>query len=217
MTRYGIDLLIMMENSGRSLALVAKHMLRNRVEGKRIGCLIGKGNNGGGGLVAARHLHNWGATVKCILALPAEKMKEAPARQLRILENIGVEVELWKGTVDLEEYDLLVDALIGYNLKGDPEPPLSDIISASNVSRTPILALDLPSGLDATTGQPYNPCIVATSTLTLMLPKRGLIARNARRFVGRLYLADISAPLSLYQKLGAKKPLFRGNSIIRLC
>lgn len=215
-TRYGIDLPIMMENAGKSLALLVKRMLRNSLEGRRIACLIGKGNNGGGGVVAARHLYNWGAGVNCILAVPAEKMKKAAARQLTILRNIGVKAQLWKSTVDLESYDLLVDALIGYNLRGNPEPPFSQIISASEGSGTPILALDLPSGLDATTGKAYTPCVIATSTLTLMLPKKGLMARSARRFVGQLYLADISAPLALYRSFGVEGPLFTGNSIIRL-
>ncbi len=165
-TRYGIDLPIMMENAGKSLGLLAKRMLKNSVQGRRIACLIGKGNNGGGGLVAARHLHNWGARVNCILALSKEEMKEAPAKQLEILEKMRVEVGRWSGGIHLEAYDLLLDALIGYNLKGNPEPPFSEIISASNASGTPILTLDMPSGLNATTGQAYIPCIVGMGVAT---------------------------------------------------
>jgi NAD(P)H-hydrate epimerase len=217
---FGIDLLLMMENAGKSLALLAREMLGNvSTARRRIVCLIGKGNNGGGALVAARRLHNWGANVECILALPPEKMRDVPVKQFHILQRMGVISRVWdeESTIDFHaKYELIIDGLIGYNLRGNPEPPFGKIISAANESGVPILALDLPSGLDATTGRAFDPCIIAKSTLTLMLPKSGLKTRDAERFVGDLYLADISAPLVLYRKLGIADSLFSSDTIVRL-
>ncbi|MEE8187533.1 MAG: NAD(P)H-hydrate epimerase, partial [Nitrososphaerales archaeon] len=89
---YGIDLLIMMENAGKALAQLAKRTLSDFVEGKKIAVLTGKGNNGGGGLVAARHLHNWGASIHVILGADEGELKDAPRKQLEILRRIGVEI-----------------------------------------------------------------------------------------------------------------------------
>jgi NAD(P)H-hydrate epimerase len=113
--------------------------------------------------------------------------------------------------------DLVVDALIGYSLKGNPRPPVSEIIDAANESRTRILSLDLPSGLDATTGKAYEPCIVAHDRLTLALPKTGLMMDSARRYTGNLYLGDIGLPQELYLEMGLDVgDPFRDGDIVRV-
>jgi NAD(P)H-hydrate epimerase len=91
-----------------------------------------------------------------------------------------------------------MDAMLGYGAKEDPRPPVADWIQLANQSRRPILSLDSPSGLDTTTGIPGSPCIQASATLTLALPKTGLLAPRAKPFVGDLYLADIGVPTELY-------------------
>jgi NAD(P)H-hydrate epimerase len=97
---------------------------------------------------------------------------------------------------------VIIDALIGYHLRGKPRLPISDIIVTANSSQRMIVSLDLPSGLDATTGIQYSPCINATSTVTLALPKQGLMVNDAWKVVGELYLADIGIPSTVYQDLG---------------
>lgn len=211
---YQIELIQMMENAGRNLAELAKRKLGGKVTGKSIACLCGAGNNGGGGLVATRHLHNWGAEVSLVLAFEISRLKEIPAHQFKILTQMGLENRI---DSDLPEADLIIDALIGYGLSGDPRQPVAGWIGKANDSGTPILALDAPSGLDATTGFPGNPCIKATDTLTLALPKTGLITREVEDFVGELYLADISVPPELYQQMGIEVPnLFAEDSIIKV-
>jgi NAD(P)H-hydrate epimerase len=196
----GIELQQMMENAGRALAGRARAMLGGDAAGRRVTVLAGSGGNGGGGLVAGRRLALWGAEVTVVLAQPGESMAGVPAQQLAVIGRIGVPVH-GPGT-QLPTADLLVDALIGYSLTGAPRPPASSLIRAANAADTPILALDIPSGLDGDRGVPYEPCIVATATLTLALPKTGLLQTVAERYVGELHLADISVPPSVYHRMG---------------
>jgi NAD(P)H-hydrate epimerase len=213
---FGITLIQMMENAGRNLADLARRMLGGDVSGKRIAVLCGAGNNGGGGMVAARQLHNWGAGVTYKVIGDPGRMKETPAHQLRILEAMGLKNN---GTINLEGADLVIDALIGYGLTGDPRGPVAGWIERINASNRPVLALDAPSGLDTTIGKPGNPCIRATATLTLALPKTGLLTRQARPYVGELYLADIGVPPELYAapSLGLSvRDIFARDAIVRL-
>jgi NAD(P)H-hydrate epimerase len=211
---FRIELVQMMENAGRSLAELARRELGGQVAGRSIACLCGAGNNGGGGLVAARHLHNWGAEVVLVLAYETSRLKEVPAHQLNILTQVGVEAVL---KPDLYKADLIIDALIGYGLSGNPRQPVAGLIEKANNSGCPILALDAPSGLDTTTGVPGNPCIKANATLTLALPKIGLMTSKVEDYVGQLYLADISVPRELYQQMGIEVPnLFADDTILRV-
>ena len=107
---YGITLIQMMENAGRNLADLASRMLGGDVRGKRVAVFCGSGNNGGGGLVATRHLHNWGAEVLYKVIANPDRMKETPMHQLRILQAMGLKND---GVIDLEGVDLVIDALIG--------------------------------------------------------------------------------------------------------
>jgi NAD(P)H-hydrate epimerase len=218
---YGIRLIQMMENAGRNLAELARRWLGGQVVGKRILILCGAGNNGGGGMVAARHLSNWGAEVLAELAASHEKLKEVPAHQWQVLQAMGVarrsSPETGIASPDLVQPDLILDALIGYSLTGNPRGRIAEWIDWMNRSGSPILALDAPSGLDTTSGVPGNPCVRASTTLTLALPKTGLLAPEARPYVGELFLADISVPPELYRRIGLEvPPLFLSDTILRL-
>lgn len=212
---WGITLLQMMENAGRDLAELARRLLGGTVRSKRIAVLCGHGNNGGGGMTAGRHLHNWGAQVDMVLAGSENRLKEIPARQWRILHRLGIR----RSTVELAGTDLVLDALLGYGSKGDPRPPIADWIQLANESGARILSLDTPSGLDTTTGVPGSPCMRASATLTLALPKTGLLAPGARSYVGDLYLADLGVPPELYAapSLGLQLTSpFSADTIVRL-
>lgn len=214
---FHIDLSTMMENAGRALALQARSLL-TKLARKRILVMVGRGNNGGGGLVAARHLHNWGADTEVLLSSDERKMKEIPLKQLQILKAIGVRVSTFDDAVqfNFSRYDLLIDALLGYNQKGNPRDEVGKLVQAANSSGRPILALDVPTGLDPNTGNPHKRCIRATQTLTLALPKKGLRMKRSKRYVGRLFLADISVPRRLYRELGLKRAAFCSDSTIEL-
>jgi len=209
---YGILLIQMMEYAGRQLAEQAHRMLGGRLAGQTVVVLCGAGNNGGGGMVAARHLHNRGASVHPKLVGDPARLKETPAHQWRILKALELDP---KTGPDLSGADLIVDALVGYGLSGDPRGAVAEWIELANASGRPILALDTPSGLDPTTGRPGSPCVRATATLTLALPKTGLLLSQARPYVGDLYLADIGVPPELYQQLGIEVDRwFESDSIV---
>jgi NAD(P)H-hydrate epimerase len=215
---YRIDLVRMMENAGRNLAHLARvRFFNGDPRNKRVVALAGSGGNGGGVLVAARRLHNFGAHISVVSARPATQYTPVPSQQLEILQHIGIDI------FNAEEIDrvpmphLILDGLIGYSLKGSPRGATADLIRWANDRAVPILALDIPSGLDATTGTAFEPTIKATTTMTLALPKQGLQA--AAVHVGELYLADISVPPQLYRELAPPleiAPIFSQNEIIRL-
>ncbi len=212
---WGITLIQMMENAGRNFAELARHQLGGTVTGSRVKVLCGGGNNGGGGMTAARHLHNWGARVEVILVGDEDRLKDVPAHQWRILQKMGIT----RSTLELSNANLILDAMLGYGAKGDPRSPIADWIHLANESRHPILSLDSPSGLDTTTGIPGSPCINASATLMLALPKTGLLTPAAKPFVGDLYLADIGVPPELYAvpSLGLQVTSpFREETIVKL-
>jgi len=199
-----IELVQMMENAGRSLAELAII----RFSPGSLTILAGPGGNGGGGLVAARHLANRGCQVQVVLTEP-DRLTPVPAHQADILARMGVTIASRPATADL-----IIDAVIGYSLRGDPAGAAAQLITWANDQAAPVLALDTPSGLDLTTGTAANPAVWAAATLTLALPKVGLLdAPN----VGELYLADISVPPLVYQRMGIPVPeLFRQASLLRI-
>jgi len=209
---YGIQLIQMMENAGRNLADLTSQLLYDTPSGRTICVLCGRGNNGGGGMVAARHLLNRGADVHIIRLAGA--LKEVPALQWRILNKMGVRND---PHFSLSQTDIIIDALIGYGLQGKLRPEVAAWIETMNKSGKTILALDSPSGLNTNSGKTSESTVRAEATLTLALPKIGLMNEEARPYVGTLYLADIGVPPSLYRTLGLEVDfIFSKNSIIKL-
>ena len=209
---YGIQLIQMMENAGRNLAELTRRMLGGQLSGRRIVILCGAGNNGGGGMVAARHLHNGGATVQIKLVGDPHHLKDIPAHQWRILTAMGLTAN---DDPDLAKADLILDALIGYGLSSNPRGAVAEWIERVNASKRPVLALDTPSGLDTTTGVPAALCVRVEATMTLALPKTGLLTPQAQSFVGDLYIADIGVPPELYKRIGVTvAPIFSQGTII---
>jgi len=198
---FHINLIQMMENAGRNLAALGRErFLDGDPIGKRIAIMAGSGGNGGGALVAARRLHNWGSDVRVLLGQAPEGMTGVPWHQLNILQRMGVagaDIPVEPGEIDMD-FDLVVDGLIGYSLKGAPYGLIAELIRWANNCGSPLLSLDTPSGFDATTGTVFEPAIHAAATMTLALPKAGLRAPRVRANVGELYLADISVPSALY-------------------
>ena len=215
-----IDLVRMMENAGRNLAQLARaRFLAGDPRGKRVVVLAGTGGNGGGALVAARRLHNYGALVQVYVTRLDADFAPVPGEQLDILRRMGVPVAQAEAIAQAARPDLVLDGVIGYSLQGAPRGPAADLIRWANAAGAPILALDAPSGVDTTTGAVYDPAIRATATMTLALPKAGLRAPSVTAHVGELYLADISVPPELYAGPGlglSVGPIFATSDIVRL-
>ncbi|MGC8488120.1 MAG: NAD(P)H-hydrate epimerase [Clostridia bacterium] len=219
---YGIGLPLMMENAGAALASLARRM--REAQRERTGpilILAGRGGNGGGGLVAARRLSGSGWPIRVILA--AEDLAETTRMQRGVLNRMGVAVTTATPTglshilEQAQRASLVIDALVGYGLRGPLVGLTAELAALASRAGTPVLALDVPSGLDPTAGFPTGPVVRATATLTLALPKAGLITPEARPFVGRLYLADIGVPGAVYDRIGLTVgDIFRGHRVIPL-
>ena len=192
----GPNLYQMMENAGRTLATLALRELGEQRDQAHVVVLAGAGGNGGGGICAARHLANRGLRVSLCLASPGS-LGEVPAWQRRVFQGTsGQEVAIR----DLEQghYDLVLDALVGYSLRGAPRGSTVELIRWANGQGAPTLSLDVPSGVDSTTGQAPGDFVRARTTMTLARPKTGLVPRRT----GRLLLADIGIPAETYRRSG---------------
>lgn len=223
--KYGIELTQMMENAGANLAELAINLMDKFFDipnSKNVVVACGLGNNGGGGMVAARHLSNSGYDVTVVLAGNQLKLKSIPLKQWNILKKLPVRMIIANGNDTLgvfNEADLIIDAIIGYGmhgeLKGIPAHVIHEILNSQNQN---VLSLDAPSGLNITTGD-FNEklCIRAYATMTLALPKIGLVQDNAKECVGELYVADISVPPVLYQSIGINyQSIFNESSLIKI-
>lgn len=198
MEETGPNLYQMMENAGRNLALLAIEFLGENWQKARVVVLAGSGGNGGGGICAARHLANRQLDVRLCLAQP-ERMAEVPRWQRKIFQSTdGREID--RSQLPEQRPDLILDALIGYGLKSAPDENMTQLIHWANSSEAPILALDAPSGLNATTGLAPGACVAPKWTMTLALPKTGLLPKRT----GELYLADIGIPVAAYRRLNLK-------------
>ncbi len=215
-----IELIQMMENAGRNLAHLARQrFLGGNPVGKSVVVLAGTGGNGGGALVAARRLHNWGAHVQAFVTQPLERFTPIPAHQFDVLQRMRVPIHPADAVSQADRPDLILDGVIGYSLKGAPYGTAAALIRWANAQGMPILSLDAPSGVDTTTGTVFDPAMRATATMTLALPKEGLRAPGVEAQVGELYLADISVPPELYAEPALNLsvgPLFAQSDIIRL-
>ncbi len=188
----GIDVPIMMEHAALAVAKLAATLTEGHIT-----ILAGHGNNGGDGLAAARHLHIWGYDVDVYCATSRDALKKDPAKQAAILERMKVPVH-YNASFFEPETDLIIDALLGYNLEGNPRENYAALIEKANQSGVKILAVDIPSGLNATTGESATPCIKATATLTLSVAKSGLL--KAPSVVGDISVGYMSVPKEVFDR-----------------
>ena len=198
MQETGPNLFQMMENAGRNLALLSMELLGAAWEKASYLVLAGGGGNGGGGICAARHLANRGCRVSLCLADP-EHLGEVPAFQHKVFRSTSAK-EITIGELDRERPDIILDAIIGYGLNSAPEGGAARLIEWANASGAPTLALDIPSGLNATTGDAPGVYIRPLWTMTLALPKTGLLPNK----IGELFLADIGIPQETYRRMQLK-------------
>ncbi|MEO8264566.1 MAG: NAD(P)H-hydrate epimerase [Ilumatobacteraceae bacterium] len=180
-----------------------------RFRPRTVTVLAGSGGNGGGGLVAARHLANAGVDVSVALGQPPNALAPVPSHQYDIIERIGVSV-----IDEPARADVVIDAQIGCSLRGAPRGRIGELVERIGDLGDRVVALDTPSGMDVTTGSVPGVAVTADLTMTLGLPKIGLRGQDR---VGELYLADISIPPSVYAAIGVgPAPDFTSSSILRV-
>lgn len=205
-SKFHINSLILMENAGRGAAEIV-----DRVYGPsgRALILCGTGNNGGDGLVIARHLSNRGWRAAVAILGTEEKLSDDALANFRIARAMELEVtfapdaESQQAFIDrMTEHDVLIDAMLGTGFSGDVRSPVRELIRAVNDGpKRAVVAIDVPSGLDCDAGTPSSATIVADLTITFVAVKRGMLAETARPFVGRIEVADIGAPNVLIERI----------------
>jgi len=195
---FGLGIVQMMEHAGRTLSRIA---IEN--DAARITVVAGGGGNGGGGLACARHLAARDRLHRVVLDRSPEEYEGAPATQLRLLERMDIElVEAAptsedSATAAITDADRIIDALIGYGLTGPPRVVAAKLIAAIESASAPVTALDVPSGVDATTGEAPGAVVDPETTVTLAVPKTGLLPLDHR-----LVCADLGIPASVYAAAG---------------
>jgi hydroxyethylthiazole kinase-like uncharacterized protein yjeF len=203
--RFGISVAWLMEAAGWQVA---------RFCHGRAAVVCGVGNNAGDGLAAARHLHRWGrlSSVSCV---DASRLHGAAALERDALGKLGVDVS---SELRLAGAEVVVDALFGTGLSRAPEGKFAAWIEAINDSGSQVIAIDVPSGLDADTGVAYAPCVRAKTTITLGLAKPGLLKGNGPAVAGGVWIADIGVPLEAYAAAGVAVPrdLFAKGDTMKL-
>jgi ADP-dependent NAD(P)H-hydrate dehydratase / NAD(P)H-hydrate epimerase len=203
--RYGISVDWLMEAAGWQVARFCE---------RPTAVVCGVGNNAGDGLAAARHLHRWGrlASVSCV---DPGRLRGPAARELEALAKLGIEVST---ELRLKVAPVVLDALFGTGLTRPPAGTFAQWIAAINRSGSRVIAVDLPSGLDADSGVAYAPTVHAQTTVTLGLPKPGLLCGDGPRMAGEVWVADIGVPLEAYAEIGVDVPadLFSTGDRVRI-
>lgn len=185
----GIPSIVLMENAGRRVAEAAIDMLAG-VQGKKVAIFCGTGNNGGDGFVAARYLAGKGIEISVYIVGDSSRIKNDPLINLDILKKIGVRIAEISEPVEVEG-DIIIDAIFGIGLKGEVKEPARSIIKELNKKDLPVIAIDVPSGLDADTGEVLGVAIKAKKTVTMQFPKKGFYLNKGPEYVGEVVVADI--------------------------
>jgi NAD(P)H-hydrate epimerase len=198
---FHIPGIVLMENAARAATDVACDMLRNPRNAKVL-ILCGGGNNGGDGLAVARHLHNRGANVSLALTLDPAKYKGDALINWQIASAMKIP---WQpatpGQIENATANIIIDAIFGTGLADPPRDPFPAIVKAVAASRIPVLAIDLPSGLNCDTGQPMGACIRATRTITFVAQKIGFAQPSAQEFLGAITVGSIGCPTELIAEI----------------
>ena len=203
----GVSTLQLMEVAGWQVARCAWHRLGHAVG---VSVIAGYGNNGGDGLVAARHLATWGCGVRALVLASEERVTGIVADHVLSARSCGVDVVIDASPAAahdvLAHSELVIDAILGTGLRSAPREPQAGAIRLINESAIPVLSVDVPSGLDATTGEAFDPTVRAALTCTLTAMKRGLRRGEGPRQAGEIWVADIGMPAVAWRQAGLLQP-----------
>ncbi|MCA9833306.1 MAG: NAD(P)H-hydrate epimerase [Thermomicrobiales bacterium] len=216
MNDVGVNTFQLMELAGYMVAEAARKHLRTTTP-QRILALAGTGGNGGDAMVAARFLAGWGHDCTVLLTRQHHGYTGIAAHQLAALDQLHIPVIEPAELESLPEADLIIDGLLGFNLHGNPRGEAARLIALANAHPAPTLAIDISSGLNADTGEVGDPCIQATLTVTLALPKTGLMMAPPE-ITGQILLADIGVPPQVYGRIGVEVAgnLFARSSLLTI-
>lgn len=192
---YHIPGVVLMENASRAATEAAMEFI---TPGKKALILCGGGNNGGDGLAVARHLHNRGVDVHIGLTISPEKYHGDALINWNIVRAMNLPFSaITAGEIAKSPADLIIDAIFGTGLQQAPRAPFGEFTDAIRGLNRPVLAIDLPSGMDCDTGNALGDCIAATVTVTFVGEKAGFANPAAKQFTGRIVVGDIGCPVEL--------------------
>lgn len=227
--KNGLEIRQMMELAGWQMFVLFSHLKISKKA--KITIVCGKGNQAGDGLCAGRHLANLGYTINFVLV--SKKMSPDSVHHLQLIKKMTRSVvpsersergisklrKTTRGQINspiiyypdfkakakkvVHNSDILIDALIGYNLSGAPRKDFKELVEIMNQSKGRIISYDIPTGVEATTGKCFSPCIKAWTTLTLALSKKAFIKKQAKKYCGKIYIADIGIPSFIYNKIAS--------------
>jgi len=194
--KLGIRTLVLMENAGRQ---IAQQAIKSYKANDKIAIFCGKGNNGGDGLVAARHLLTYGIKPDVFLACKTSEVKNEARENLEILRKLKQKIfevsDKNLSEIKISKYGLIIDALLGVGLSGQVRGIYVDLIRLVNFSKAYILSVDIPSGLDATTGRIPGSCIKADETVSFVKGKLGMALASGPKYCGKIVIADLGVPI----------------------
>ncbi len=196
----GIPGTVLMEIAGRGCAEVAEELLGDA--SGRVAVVCGKGNNGGDGMVAARHLTSAGHRVDVFLIADPQKLRGDARLNKEILDRLKLPVQVLEQEdqvtrLDLSGYDVILDAVFGIGLSGDVRGPLGAAIERINAAGVPVVAVDIPSGISSDTGRPLGTAVQAAHTVTFGYPKFGQVIYPGAAYAGDITIVDIGIPPEL--------------------
>jgi NAD(P)H-hydrate epimerase len=204
---YHIPGIVLMENAARAAADVACDMLDGECVGEVL-ILCGGGNNGGDGLAVARILHNRASDVSLALTVEPAKYRGDALINWNIVSAMKLEwAPAMPDKIAQSSALLIIDAIFGTGLEQAPREPFEAIVAAVERAGVPVLAIDLPSGLDCDTGEPLGPaCIKATRTVTFVAEKTGFENESARKYLGEVTVGSIGCPKELIEDIASASP-----------
>ncbi|MCX7970923.1 MAG: NAD(P)H-hydrate dehydratase [Negativicutes bacterium] len=204
---FGIPGIVLMENAAVAVADQVVELLGD-ARGKRVCIVAGKGNNAGDGFAAARHLSNRGAEVRIFLLYPPAELAADAKSNFDVTELMGIDFINIESEQDFDKFrlglmlaDCVVDAIFGIGFRGAIEPRIARAINMINSSGKMVVAIDVPSGIDPDSGRVDDMAVVAVATVTMSLPKLGLLLYPAASYAGDWRVADIGLPASLLRSV----------------
>jgi len=217
--QYGLPGIVLMENAGRNAARVIRRDVLGAGRGGRVAIVCGAGNNGGDGFCIGRHLANCGVDVKIYLAADPGRVGGDAATNLQIVRRMGLPLtdlrdvqQIHPAMEQWQACDAIIDALLGTGFAGEVRGPLDRVIEAINAARAAagpggrplVVAVDVPSGLDADSGRPSNVAVRADLTITMVARKVGFDAPTAAPYTGRVVVVDIGAPRMVIESVAGR-------------
>jgi NAD(P)H-hydrate epimerase len=208
--RLGVPGVVLMENAGRLCADAVGDFLHGPA-GRKVAICAGGGNNGGDGFVMARHLSMRGAEVAIFLLSPAEKLSGDAEINYRIARNLGLDIRevgpagLAGLSKDLSGFDVVVDAIGGTGICGALRGDIALAVEQINAAARPVVAVDIPTGLDCDTGKADGPAVRAKLTVTMVARKKGFDAPESAEFTGEVRVVDIGIPAEVVERVAGRE------------